>query len=105
MDGTFEIPYEKPPETKTIYWTENVYADAWGETESGERVYMSIPVGQRECSRTKNLTRMYDYDALKAQMDEYNDLKNEIENDEPDIVDEAEILSLMSNGLLIFKKD
>lgn len=104
MDDTFEIPYEKPPTTKTIYWTENVYADAWGETESGERIHMSVPVGQRECSRTKKLTQMYDYDALKIQLEEYNALKDEIKNDRPEIVDESEVQDLMSQGFLIFEK-
>ena len=98
IDGVFEIPKEAPPRTKTETWTETVYANGYGTTLSGESVHVSIPVGERLCSRTKKVTQLYDYEALKQQMLQYEEMKKVIDMDRPPKVNPEYVRSLLVSG-------
>lgn len=104
MDGVFEIPYEKPPEFQEKTYYSTVYADAWGESEFGGRFCMQVPVGVREYTYTKPLTQFYDYDALKAELEAYNELREEIKNDRPREVTDEEVENAFAKGMLYFRK-
>ena len=88
IDGTYEIPREEP----TKRWTETVYADGFGTgmTTSGELVdvTVSIPVGERQ--REKKLHQVYDYQKLKAMLEDYQKKLEEFNNDKPPVLDEQD---------------
>jgi len=107
MVGTYIIPREAPPTEKTITWTETVWANAHGtgRTASGERVGVdvSVPVGERTCSRTKKISSAMKYDQLKQQLEEYEAQVRAIENDKPPKADEDAVLEKLQSGCeLIF---
>ena len=94
MDGTFIIPHEPPETTRTITWKETVYAQGTGTgyTDDGQSVHVNldIPIGERECHRTKKITSLYNYDDLKRQLEGYVRLVDKIEKDKPPKVDATE---------------
>ena len=101
-DGTFEIPREAPPASRTITWTETVYADGWGESETGERFAMRVPVGEREHTREKRTSQIYNYDELLARMKEYEAAVTQLDNDRPPEVTDAEVEEVLKSGHLRF---
>lgn len=95
-DGTFIIPREPPETTRTITWTETIWADGYGTTDAGESVTVRVPVGERECHRTKKITSLFDYEDLKKRLEEYEVLVAQAENDKPPKVDPDEVLEIYS---------
>lgn len=86
-DGTFVIPKEPPQTTRTIKWTETIWSQGTGYTDSGEAVTVSVPVGTRECQRTKKISGQGNYADLKRRLEEYERLLKRIDEDKPPQVD------------------
>ena len=104
-DGTFEIPHKAPPKSKTITWTETVYAEENIITPLGEQITTRIPTGTIEHSREKPLTQMYDYDELVTKMKEYDAAVEELKNDRPPEFDDTEIERILKSGHFRFVMD
>ena len=95
-DGTFIIPREPPETTRTITWTETVWAEGYGTTSTGEGVTVRIPVGERECQRTKKITSLFDYEDLKKRLEAYEEVVAQVKNDKPPKVDLDEVREIFS---------
>lgn len=104
IHGTYVIPHERVSNTRTITWTETVWADGHGTgwTSDGQSVDVNlrIPVGERLRSRTKKISGLPDYDALVARMKGYEAEKSRLEAEKPPSVDEEKIQRIIRNSML-----